>query len=103
MTRGTLKRPASGAASGALRIKSWRDKVGCGSSSRSTGRLRTCEVGATPEVSRVADLFDVRQDVAELPREQLELVGAQLETGQFRDALHIFAFQGGHDPTDISK
>jgi hypothetical protein len=36
-----------------------------------------------------ANLFDVSEDVAELPGEEIELVLRQLEPGQFRDALNI--------------
>ena len=51
MTRGTLNRPASDAASGALASASVRGSGAAMSSSRSTGRFSTCEVGGTPVVS----------------------------------------------------
>ena len=76
ITRGTLKRPASSAASGALASSSDRDSVGrrhVVAIDRTIQHLR-----GRRDAGRVerANLFDVGQDVAELPGEQVELLGA---------------------------
>ena len=100
ITRGTLKGPLRRAASGALPSSSARVSVGAGTSSRSTGRFMTCEVGGDAGGVERANLFDVGEDVAELPREQLELLGGQLQPRELRDPLHILPCSTGHDKNE---
>ena len=93
ITRGTLNRPASTAASGALRSSSLsrqRRPRHIVAIDRAIDDLRGRRDAGGVER---ANLFDVGEDVAELPGKQIELVVRQLEPREFRDPLHILPAQ----------
>ena len=94
MTRGTRKRPVCGAGSGALASASSLLRPGRGSSARSAGiRDRTCDVGGTPVVSIVLNLFRVLEHVRQLLHEQIFLGVAQFEARERGDAIDVGACQ----------
>ena len=87
MTRGTLKKPASSAGVRARsRAPSSRSSDGRTSSGRSAA-WRVDDAGGRRDAGRVdlLHLVGVREDVAELAREQLDLVGVELEVRERGD------------------
>ena len=92
MTRGTLKNPASSAASGALASASSRSSDGRTSSGRSAAwRVSTLAVGGTPVGVDLLHLVGVGEDVAELAREQVDLGRVELEVRERGDLRDLFA------------
>ena len=83
-----FEKAASSAASGALRNRS----------SRKAGRHVVSIDGPIEDLRSArrrsyerANLFDVGEDVAELSREELQLLAGKLEARQIRDTLHILS------------
>ena len=98
MTRGTRKRPASRAASGAL-ASAARGRATGRTSSGAIGGVARGEVRGRRHAGRV-DLLHrvgVGEDVAELAREQFHFGGIELEVRERGDRLDLRSREsGGH-------
>ena len=91
--RGTLKRPASRAASGAFESASGRGSDGDVLVRPLDRPIQHVRRGRDAGGVEAADLLDVVEDVTELPGEEIELARRELEPRQFGDPRYLRARQ----------